>query len=163
MLYGVQLTLGPDSKDDACANITAAPSPPTTSDIVFIFFETFTGKVLMSAAHQGLQGLAAGFVATEARFGRAAYCTAAALYAMTVPMGAAVGAGIASVETETEMWTRSIQGTIGALAAGALAYVASVSLLSIGIGRASQASGGGKVLIAWIGFGIMAAAALLGG
>jgi zinc transporter 1/2/3 len=87
--------------------------------------------------HQLLEGMALAAMITVAGFGAAKSIAMVAAYAITAPIGVAVGIAVSATYDETSVAAAGAQGVINGVSAGMLLYVALVTQMGEEFGHAS--------------------------
>ena len=80
--------------------------------------------------HQLLEGVSLGAVVAAARFGLAKAAFMLCCYAVTTPMGVAIGIAVAAGYDHASPTSLAVQGTLNGVSAGMLLYIALIQQLS---------------------------------
>jgi zinc transporter 1/2/3 len=91
------------------------------------------GVVVMLIAiafHQALEGLSLGSVLSRANFPRLKQLLMLALYAVTTPVGIAIGIGIAYTYNPDSVTSRAVQGSLNGVSGGMLLYISIYQLIA---------------------------------
>lgn len=90
----------------------------------------FTTLLIVLSFHQFFEGFAIGFTAVDARLSGMKIAVLGAVYALTTPIGVAIGIGIRNTYNGNDSTTLLVQGTFDAISGGILIYVALVQLIT---------------------------------
>lgn len=90
----------------------------------------FTTLLIVLSFHQFFEGFAIGFTAVDARLSPLRLALVGIVYALTTPIGVAIGIGIRSSYNGNSSEALLVQGTFDAISGGILIYVALVQLIT---------------------------------
>jgi zinc transporter 1/2/3 len=91
------------------------------------------GVVVMLIAiafHQALEGLSLGSVLSRANFSRLKQLVMLAMYAITTPLGIAIGIGVAHTYDPDSVTSRAVQGSLNGVSGGMLLYISIYQLIA---------------------------------
>lgn len=91
---------------------------------------SFTTLLIVLSFHQFFEGFAIGFTAVDARLNKLRLALVGIVYALTTPIGVAIGIGIRTTYNENSDDALFVQGTFDSISAGILIYVALVQLIT---------------------------------
>lgn len=98
--------------------------------------------------HQALEGLALGTFIVKAHFGALKAVVLVATYGLTLPIGIAIGIGVASSYEDHSTTSLAVQGTLNCFSGGLLLYIALVQMIAHDfMVAASELTGGWTVRV----------------
>lgn len=96
--------------------------------------------------HQALEGLALGSFIVKAYFGTVKSVLMVCIYALTLPVGIAIGMGVASSYDEDSITSRAVQGVFNSFSGGLLLYIALAQMIAHDAMLAGTALTGGWIM-----------------